>query len=301
MLHYLVSGLLLALLVGYLKVWPNQEPVNVAIHSHQIRGRRFSQEDFMLVAQELGPQKEFTLLGVFDGHGGDSVSKELPALFEQKVSHKLATMSATCPPLDLTSLMLSSVFEEITAYFKNEWVAKETGSTAVVALIQSNGTVAHKVWFANLGDSRALLFNAKTKKLDFATEDHKPGAPNEESRIRALGGFVTNDGVPRVQGVLAVSRAVGDTNYHPYVGSEPTISGPFDIAADSVILLASDGLFDVFTNQAVIDFWHQTNQSLTTTLNSLVLTAYAKDSLDNISAVAALPLVLARKPSPDVC
>lgn len=42
------------------------------------------------------------------------------------------------------------------------------------------------------------------------TRDHHPSRDDEKSRIEAAGGFVRVWGVPRVNGILAVSRSIGD-------------------------------------------------------------------------------------------
>lgn len=42
------------------------------------------------------------------------------------------------------------------------------------------------------------------------TRDHHPGRDDEKARIEAAGGFVRVWGVPRVNGILAVSRSIGD-------------------------------------------------------------------------------------------
>lgn len=42
------------------------------------------------------------------------------------------------------------------------------------------------------------------------TIDHHPDREDEKARIEAAGGFVRTWGVPRVNGILAMSRAIGD-------------------------------------------------------------------------------------------
>jgi len=42
------------------------------------------------------------------------------------------------------------------------------------------------------------------------TEDHHPDRDDERARIEAAGGYVAVWGVPRVNGVLAMSRSIGD-------------------------------------------------------------------------------------------
>ena len=51
--------------------------------------------------------------------------------------------------------------------------------------------------------------------------DHKPSRPDEMKRIEKSGGFVMHLGVPRVNGVLAVSRALGDAELKHLVPSQP--------------------------------------------------------------------------------
>lgn len=61
---------------------------------------------------------------------------------------------------------------------------------------------------ANAGDSRTVL--ARAGRAKEMSEDHKPENPGELSRIQRAGGFV-EDG--RVNGMLALSRALGDFEY----------------------------------------------------------------------------------------
>jgi serine/threonine protein phosphatase PrpC len=75
---------------------------------------------------------------------------------------------------------------------------------------------------SNCGDSRAVLWDQADGGVDFALSlDHKPSRRAEKRRIEALGGRITYFGVPRVNGVLAVSRAIGDSAYKRFIISDP--------------------------------------------------------------------------------
>jgi len=78
------------------------------------------------------------------------------------------------------------------------------GCTACVCLVTKD-----TIYCSNSGDSRAILVS-KNGKVTELSHDHKPDDAGEMQRIRAAGGFV-DDG--RVQGIIAVSRAIGDWEY----------------------------------------------------------------------------------------
>ncbi|XP_057536057.1 probable protein phosphatase 2C 24 [Amaranthus tricolor] len=115
------------------------------------------------------------------------------------------------------------------------------GSTAVVAVV-----TPEKIIVANCGDSRAVLCrNGKALPL---SSDHKPDRPDELNRIQEAGGRVIYWDGPRVLGVLAMSRAIGDNYLKPYVSSEPEVTITDRTSDDECLILASDGLWDVVTN-----------------------------------------------------
>ena len=62
---------------------------------------------------------------------------------------------------------------------------------------------------ANVGDSRAVFANNSGLAVPMSY-DHKPCQLKEKKRIQEAGGFVAMNGVWRVMGVLATSRALGD-------------------------------------------------------------------------------------------
>ncbi len=111
---------------------------------------------------------------------------------------------------------------------------------------------------ANVGDSRCVIGN-KTATITM-TEDHKPNLPEEKERIEKAKGFVKFN---RVNGELAMSRALGDFRYklNPEleVVDQQVIALP-DVAfherssEDEVAVIACDGVWDVISNEESIDF-----------------------------------------------
>lgn len=57
----------------------------------------------------------------------------------------------------------------------------------------------------------------------------------------------------RVQGVLSVSRAIGDINYKEYLISEPEISTIQINPQDQFLILSTDGLYKLYSKQYVAD------------------------------------------------
>jgi hypothetical protein len=70
-----------------------------------------------------------------------------------------------------------------------------------------------------------------------------------QERVEKAGGQVLYWNGHRVMGVLAMSRAIGDHGLRPYIIPEPEITVLQRVPDDDFLLLASDGLWDVMTNQ----------------------------------------------------
>ncbi|KAM2205509.1 hypothetical protein ACFX1S_024992 [Malus domestica] len=141
-----------------------------------------------------------------------------------------------------------------------EPVAPETvGSTAVVALVSSSHIIV-----ANCGDSRAVL--CRGKQAMPLSVDHKPNREDEYERIEASGGKVIQWNGHRVFGVLAMSRSIGDRYLKPWIIPEPEVTVVPRARDDECLILASDGLWDVITNEEACEvarrrilLWHKKN------------------------------------------
>ena len=69
-----------------------------------------------------------------------------------------------------------------------EKIADYCGCTATVILITPT-----EVYCANAGDSRTVYGSYLGKAFKNLSEDHKPDNPEEKMRIKAAGGFVSNN------------------------------------------------------------------------------------------------------------
>ncbi|KAH7853910.1 hypothetical protein Vadar_007962 [Vaccinium darrowii] len=126
----------------------------------------------------------------------------------------------------------------------------------------------------------------------------KPDRPDEFRRIQACGGRVIFVNGPRVEGILAMSRALGDKYLKPIVISEPEISFTRRDPGDECLILASDGLWDVLSNDLACEiaseclrqedegaatvFYPSQSASAATLLTRLAL---GRRSSDNISVI----------------
>mmetsp|Transcript_23812 Transcript_23812/g.52622 ORF Transcript_23812/g.52622 Transcript_23812/m.52622 type:complete len:506 (-) Transcript_23812:410-1927(-) len=118
---------------------------------------------------------------------------------------------------------------------------------------------------ANIGDSRAVL--CRDNKAWDLSRDHKPNDPTEKSRIESFGGSVVwcgetdrfgepieHRGIYRVNGNLALSRAIGDRSERPQVSAEPEIISVPVGEGDQFVIVATDGLWDVMDSDDAVNY-----------------------------------------------
>lgn len=213
--------------------------VHYAVSYWTVQGGRPYQEDRHSERKGLGA-KDSCLYGVFDGHGGHNAAEFCRSNMIDNVLADSEFLEDVPGALYRAFMKTDADFVE---YGKRRGVVD--GTTAVVVAIHNN-----KIHVANAGDSRAILIQrgGKVKSLSF---DHKPSREDEGKRIRDLGGRVIFWGRWRVEGILAVSRGIGDVRLKPYVTSEPEITVKSIDDNDLYIVVASDGLWDVMQNDEV--------------------------------------------------
>ncbi|XP_029637683.1 protein phosphatase 1B isoform X3 [Octopus sinensis] len=242
---------------------------------------------------------DWSFFAVYDGHAGAKVSACCAAqLMEHIIANedfrgKLDVSQGTeiLPSIMDVQKGIKTGFLKFDDCMRTmpEMVSGEdkSGSTAVCAIVSPT-----HIFFANCGDSRAVL--CRDGKCPFSTTDHKPVNPIEKERIQNAGGSVM---IQRVNGSLAVSRALGDFEYknvegkgpcEQLVSPEPEIFTECRNEKDEFLVLACDGIWDVMSNEELCDFVRSRmliTESLEDICNQVVDTCLYKGSRDNMSIV----------------
>lgn len=106
------------------------------------------------------------------------------------------------------------------------------------ARLRNAATRQRVLYTANVGDARIILCRqGKALRLSY---DHKGSDENEGKRITNAGGLILNN---RVNGVLAVTRALGDTYMKDLVTGHPyTTETVIQPDMDEFIIIACDGV-----------------------------------------------------------
>jgi serine/threonine protein phosphatase PrpC len=81
-----------------------------------------------------------------------------------------------------------------------------------------------------------------------------PDKPEEKERIVSSGGIVVHYGTWRVNGLLSVSRSIGDSSLSKFVTAVPTILKVDRTKEDEFIIIATDGLWDVIKHKEACEF-----------------------------------------------
>ncbi|GAB2274814.1 Probable protein phosphatase 2C 1 [Dionaea muscipula] len=249
------------------------------------QGRKGVNQDAMIVWEDFMAEN-VTFCGVFDGHGphGHLVARKvrdalplklLPFLNSDQIK-KQAELDTTgdhgrgrdvfvedkLSPLWREAFLKSykAMDKELKSHPNLDCFC--SGSTAVTIVKQGSN-----LFMGNIGDSRAIM---GSKGIDDSlvaiqlTVDLKPDLPREAERIKRCKGrvFALQDEpeVPRVwlpfddAPGLAMARAFGDFCLKEYgVISVPEFTHRVLTDRDQFIVLASDGVWDVLSNEEVVE------------------------------------------------
>uniref|UniRef100_A0A0E0KSE6 protein-serine/threonine phosphatase n=1 Tax=Oryza punctata TaxID=4537 RepID=A0A0E0KSE6_ORYPU len=301
----------------------------LAYASSSMQGYRSTMEDAHATIENLDVPTNTSFFGVYDGHGGCAVARYCANHLHNKVfEHQ--DFSCNLPNAVRQSffrmdemLRNQAASKELTGYGSGSEYWRTAGSswlrcapcaqgpvycgplaegcTACVVLIRTNEIVV-----GNAGDARCVL--SRNGQAIALSNDHKPNFPDETQRIVAAGGSVSfSRGSHRVNNGIAVSRAIGiaymflggDLSYkndkklrpeQQLLTCSPEIRTEQLTGDCEFLVIACDGVWDVLSNQAVVDFvrLHLNNGvELSVICESLLQEAITQDppSMDNMSVI----------------
>jgi serine/threonine protein phosphatase PrpC len=254
--------------------------------SHE-QGRRPTMEDTHLTSsfnlRLKGRDYPVQLFGIFDGHGGRLASEFVRDNLRSKLQETLVKYNpdglsdaGIFNALKMTCVLLNRDFKD-----RYKQIANSQGTTATIAF-----TLGPDVWFANIGDSRTILDNHGIPIQ--CTEDAKPQDERYKRGVENRGGTVIyRAGAPRVNGVLAVARSLGDHGLG-VVSARPKITKiPLSyIRPGSHLVLLCDGISDVLSTVGIVQFMDRhRNLPPEELARNITYSAHESGSNDNLSAM----------------
>ncbi|CDJ42313.1 hypothetical protein, conserved [Eimeria tenella] len=265
--------------------------------SGTMRGRRPTDEDEITTLEQLNSNTYF--MGLFDGHGGSQTAKYLKQNAHKEFAAALEVSADI--PLEYDEGKISEVCVAMDKTIIKKNICKRSGSTAAMLfvekdILQERSFRLHSVF---VGDSRIKAIDLSSDRSFYLTEDHKPEREEEKHRIELSGGRVyAVHNVYRVNGILNVSRAFGDSFLKDYSARPPyeqpvvALPGQLEefISPSFVILIACDGVFetvDADLDNLVRQQLKKTNFDLLKTVKEILQVAYSRGSRDNLSLLLA--------------
>jgi len=218
---------------------------------------------------------QLAFIGVYDGHGGRDIVNFLEECLAKNIADELnhndvdeITHAPSSHQAMHKRIEQAFLITDIQSRMKG---ITSSGATVCICLIKRDFYEEQKhivIHAANIGDARIVLYHPRkecpttkttTKHVIRLTKDHRASDPEEVRRIEKAGGFVFRD---RVLGILAVSRSIGDHGLKDYVIAHPfqqsielTLDTNIDqTREDAFIILACDGIWDVFTDEEAVSF-----------------------------------------------
>uniref|UniRef100_A0A673B7W7 Protein phosphatase 1L n=1 Tax=Sphaeramia orbicularis TaxID=375764 RepID=A0A673B7W7_9TELE len=253
---------------------------NVAVYS--IQGRRDHMEDRFEVLTDIVNKSHPSIFGIFDGHGGEAAADfaktHLPEALHKEKDEKKEKGGISYPSI-LEHQILSldrEMLDKLSATYN------EAGTTCLVALLSDK-----ELTVANVGDSRGVLCDKDGNAIPLS-HDHKPYQLKERKRIKKAGGFISFNGSWRVQGILAMSRSLGDyplKNLNVVIPDPDIMSFDLNKLQPEFMILASDGLWDTFSNEEAVRFIRERLDEPHFGAKSIVLQSFYRGCPDNITVM----------------
>ncbi|KAK6191299.1 hypothetical protein SNE40_003026 [Patella caerulea] len=261
----------------------NSNPTTHEVCVHAIKNTRRKMEDVHVICSDLNSLfnlkdcPSHSYYSVFDGHGGIEAALYASSHLHTNLVHQPNFLT---DPAAALKQAYKQTDEGFLIRAKNENL--KSGTTGISVLQQ--GSKLHIAW---LGDSQAVL--VKDGQTVDVMNPHKPDRADEKERIEKLGGIVVWFGTWRVNGAIAVARAIGDKSYKPYISSDADVFSADLDGSEDYIVLACDGVWDVIAPKDIPEIVYNHIQehhgNRAHTAHRIVDLARENGSTDNISVI----------------
>ncbi|PKA54569.1 putative protein phosphatase 2C 77 [Apostasia shenzhenica] len=239
------------------------------------RGARHRMEDGFEVITGIHGDSKQAFFGVFDGHGGRAAVNFVSEKLGKNILHAVEQVDEKDEE-DRFEAAIKAGYMRTDHEFLSQGV--RSGVCAATVLLKDG-----ELYVANVGDCRVVM--SKNGVADALTNDHRLDREDEKIRIENLGGYVNcHKGVWRVDGSLAVSRAIGDISLKEWIISEPETRRLHLTPECDFLILASDGLWDKVGNQEAVDIVKRQG-NLKHSCNDLVEISNNRGNRDDITVM----------------
>ena len=260
---------------------------NFAFCEHPNKEFRETMEDFYDFKDLSFNYFSCFYFSIFDGHNGTQVALYLKENFSKVLLNELKVILFANNYKSNIENVISAVknsFEKIDKnIINNKNIKDDIGSTGTIILLYRDPYDNSKIILisANIGDSKGYLINKQSiKKI---TKEHKCKDTNEVERIKKKGGLVFQG---RVFGTLMLTRSFGDKEMKQYgVISSPYCFSTLIHENDLYIIIGSDGVWDVFSNDNEIYELSKEKMSSKEFAEKIVKMSIDRGTTDNVSCL----------------
>ncbi|KAJ9129347.1 hypothetical protein P3X46_033868 [Hevea brasiliensis] len=243
------------------------------------KGRRQVMEDgYGIMTDILGDAKQ-AFFAVIDGHGGRAAADYVAENLGKNIVKALENVGKDED--DDHHQPLEQAIRQGYLVTDREFLSQQgvsSGACVASALLKDG-----ELHVANVGDCRVVL--SRKGVADTLTVDHRLSREDEKLRIENSGGFVhCRNGIWRVQGSLAISRAIGDLHLKDWVISDPEIKC-LPLTSDcEFLIMASDGLWDKVNEQEAVDVVLRDGNSVES-CKKLIDMSFGRGNMDDITVM----------------
>ncbi len=258
-----------------------------------MRGSRRDQEDRACGGEFSSPIGLIKVACVIDGHGGDLAADFVKKNFLEISSKLFETLNC----IENITKTIEEAFVSTNRLLKEKYTNTNSGA-CVLASFEIDGKF---IAIASAGDCRSMQIK-KDGTFGILSPEHKASDELEEKRITNAGLFVEHG---RVNGVLAVSRSIGDFEFQGDPANLETLCKKDDfeeryhgvscipdvlvysLENTEAIFLFTDGVYEVLSTEDVAKMYKEKKiMELEEFCSSIVSTSIEFGSTDNVTFAA---------------